>query len=70
MTLKEAKSIIGSSTKWSTKNMKQALAMHPWLNTPDDWQRLQAAYIVTRTPHAKRLPIPTTNEKDQDHDAS
>ena len=61
MTLDQAKTIIGRSPRYAVRNMKRALALHPWLNTPAEWQRLQAAYIVTRTPHAKRLAIPTTN---------
>jgi len=58
MTLEQAKKIIGNSPKWATRNMKRALEMHPWSNSPDEWQRLQAAYVVTRTPLAKRLDIP------------
>jgi len=61
MTLEQAKSIIGNQPLWTVRNMKHALETLTWYNTPDDWQRLQAAYIVTRTPHAKRLTIPTTN---------
>jgi len=58
MTLKQAKSIIGNQPKWAIRNMKRALQMYPWSNSPDEWQRLQAAYIITKTPLAKRLDIP------------
>jgi len=64
MTLEQAQFIIGRSPRYAVRNMKRALTMHPWLNTPADWQRLQAAYVVTKTPHAKRLTIPATNKKD------
>jgi hypothetical protein len=58
MTLNQAKKIIGNQPRWAIRNMKRALEMLTLLNTPDEWQRLQAAYIVTRTPLAKRLDIP------------
>jgi len=58
MTLEQAKKIIGNQPRWAIRNMKRALEMLTLLNTPAEWQRLEAAYIVTRTPLAKRLDIP------------
>lgn len=46
MTYEEAKKIVGNAPIWSVKNMVKALQMAQWLNTADDWQRLQAGKII------------------------
>jgi hypothetical protein len=51
----DAWKIVGNQPKWALRNMKQALESMTWLNTSDDWQRLEATYIVTKTPIAKRI---------------
>lgn len=48
MTLQEAKSIVGNQPVWALKNMVKALKMVPWLNTPEDEKRLQAAKLVIK----------------------
>lgn len=48
MTFEQAKKIIGNQPKWAIKNMVKALSMHPWLNTPEENQRMQAAKIVLK----------------------
>lgn len=35
-------------------NMATALSLHHWLNTPEDWQRLEAALIVLAHKGARR----------------
>jgi hypothetical protein len=54
-----AMQLVGRQPKWALRNMRQALEMLPTLNTPEDWQRLNATYTVLRTPHKKRLNVPT-----------
>ena len=48
MTLAEAKKIVGNQPTWAIKNMVKALSMCPWLNTPEEEQRLLAAKIVLK----------------------
>ena len=55
MTRIEAKTIVGNQPKWAIANMKRALMMAPWLNTREDWERLEAAYVLTSTPMIKRI---------------
>ena len=46
MNLEDAHKIVGNQPRWVIKNMITALQMHPWLNTPEDIQRLAAAELV------------------------
>jgi len=39
--------------------MRRALEMLTAQNTPEDWERLNACYVILKTPHKKRLNIPT-----------
>jgi hypothetical protein len=55
MTTKEAWAIIGNAPKWSIRNQVFALSLHPWLNTDDDRQQLQAAKICLRTQNPRYL---------------
>lgn len=55
MTLFEAKKLVGRQPKWALHNMRKALEILTWSNTPEDWQRLEACYVVMKIPHAKRL---------------
>jgi len=55
MTRIKAKTIIGNQPKWAIANMKRALMMAPWLNTREDWERLEAAYVLTSTPKIRRI---------------
>jgi hypothetical protein len=48
MTIEEAKKIVGNQPTWALKNMVKALNMMTWKNTPEDWQRLEAAKIVLK----------------------
>jgi hypothetical protein len=48
MNLIEAKKIVGNQPAWALKNMVKALNMMTWKNTPEDWQRLEAAKIVLK----------------------
>ena len=48
MNLIEAKKIVGNQPTWALKNMVKALNMMTWKNTPEDWQRLEAAKIVLK----------------------
>lgn len=55
MTRKEARAIIGNQPKWAVRNMRRALEMMTYRNTPDDWKRLEACYTLAGTPHSKRV---------------
>ena len=46
MTQEQAKKIIGNQPTWAIRNMVLALSLHPWLNTDQDVERLQAAKMV------------------------
>ena len=48
MTLQEAKELIGNQDTVSLRNMVKALNMLTALNTPEDWQRLEAAKVVLK----------------------
>jgi len=48
MTQAEAKKIIGNQPRWAIKNMVKALNIHPWLNTPEENERLAAGKIMLR----------------------
>jgi len=55
MTLSEANRAVGNQPIWAMRNMRKALEMLPWLNTESDWQRLEACYIIMKTPRNKRI---------------
>ena len=55
MFLSEAKQIIGNQPLWAVRNMRKALEMLTWNNTPEDWERLEACYVVLKTPHTQRI---------------
>jgi hypothetical protein len=56
MTAVEARKIIGTrQPTWAIRNMRKALELHPWRNTPGEWQRLEACYTLARTPTKKRV---------------
>ena len=55
MFLSEAKQIIGKQPKFAIRNMRRALEMLTRLNTPEEWERLEACYVVLKTPHNKRI---------------
>jgi hypothetical protein len=48
MTLEQARRIIGNQPTFAIRNMVMALKMHQWLNTKQDWERLEAAKIVLK----------------------
>lgn len=48
MTYAEAKKIVGNQPIYALKNMIKALQMMTFLNTPEDWKRLEAAKIVVK----------------------
>jgi hypothetical protein len=48
MTLQEAKELVGNQDTTSLRNMIKALNMLTALNTPEDWQRLEAAKVVLK----------------------
>lgn len=58
MTLDEAKAILRGQPHTCIVNMRRALEMMTWKNTPGDWQRLEACYVYLRVPKAKRITIP------------
>jgi hypothetical protein len=49
MTLEKAKRIVGNQATWALRNMVRALKMLPWLNTPEDEERLEAAKVVLKS---------------------
>jgi hypothetical protein len=53
VTIEEAKKIVGNQPTWALKNMVKALQMLPWMNTPEDEQRLIAAKVVLRERNKK-----------------
>ena len=59
MTKDEAKKILGNQAIHFIRNMRTALEMHPWLNSPEAWQRLEACYVFLNVPAHKRHQIPT-----------
>ena len=46
MTIDEAKRIVGNQPTFALRNMVRALNLLPYLNTPDDLRRLEAAKVV------------------------
>ena len=48
MNLKKAQELIGNQDTVSLRNMIKALNMLTALNTPEDWQRLEAAKVVLK----------------------
>ena len=48
MQLQKAKEIVGNQDTQSLKNMVKALNMLTALNTPEDWERLEAAKVVIK----------------------
>ena len=48
MNLQEAKELVGNQDTVSLRNMIKALNMMTWKNTPEDWQRLEAAKVVLK----------------------
>ena len=48
MTLREARSRVGSQPEWALRRMVKALGLLPWLNTSQDRLRLEAALTVLR----------------------
>ena len=48
MTYSEAKTIVGNQPTWALRNMVKALKMMPWMNTPEDNQRLEAAKVMIK----------------------
>ena len=55
MTRTQAEALLKGQSPEFRKNMHRALKMHPWLNTPEEWDRLEAGYTLANTPHAKRI---------------
>ena len=49
MTLEKAKRIVGNQGTWALRNMVMALNLLPRLNTPEDWERLEAAKVVLKS---------------------
>ena len=48
MNYAEAKKIVGNQPTYALKNMVKALQMLPYLNTAEEWKRLEAAQIVLK----------------------
>ena len=48
MQLQKAKEIVGNQDTQSLRNMVKALSMLTALNTPEDWERLEAAKVVIK----------------------
>ena len=48
MTLEHALQIVGRRPRWELLAMRKALAMHAWLNTPEENQRLAAVKVLLR----------------------
>lgn len=46
MTLDDARAIVGNRPRWELANICLALSLHPWLNTPDEAQRLRAVKLL------------------------
>lgn len=54
MTYQEARTIIGNQPLWAIRNMAKALAIHSWLNTPEEARRLEAARTILARDTLKR----------------
>ena len=54
MTIEEAHRLIGQQPGTCVRNMAIALTLLTWRNTPDDWQRLEAACVVLGRKAPKR----------------
>jgi len=48
LTPDQARAIVGTQPRWALRNMHRALQLHTWLNTPEEWVRLQACKMVLR----------------------
>lgn len=48
MTKEQARAIIGNRANWEIQAMRRALAMHQWLNTPEENKRLQACKVLLK----------------------
>ena len=46
MSIDQARAIVGNRAKWELQAMRKALSMHPWLNTAEENQRLQAVRVI------------------------
>ena len=55
MTIDQARAIVGNRAQWELQAMARALALHSWLNTPEERARLQAARIMIRASRSTRL---------------
>jgi len=53
MDLEKAKRIVGNQPTWALRNMVKALHLLPWLNTPADIERREAAEVVLRSRREK-----------------
>jgi hypothetical protein len=49
----DARRIVGSQPVQCIRNMRVALELMTWRNYPDDWQRLEACYVLLNVPRAK-----------------
>jgi len=49
MTIEEARKIVGRQPLFALKNMVKALKMCQWMNTEDDWKRLEAAQLILKS---------------------
>ena len=65
MTKTEALRIVGRQPEWALKNMAVALALIPYLNDADDWERLEAAVLVLggKAPQKARALIRARSER-------
>lgn len=61
MTRAEALKIVGrtNSTQPFLGFMRKALEIHSFSNTDEEWYRLEACYVLLRTPDSKRHQLPT-----------
>lgn len=48
MSKDQALQIVGNRARWELLAIKKALSMHPWLNTREEKQRLQAVTILLK----------------------
>lgn len=55
MTIEEAKELVGNQGTTSLRNMKRALELpiSQFLNTPEDWQRLEAVKVILKSRRAR-----------------
>tara|TARA_R110002110_G_scaffold158208_1_gene355426 strand:+ start:168 stop:329 length:162 start_codon:yes stop_codon:yes gene_type:complete len=49
MTLEQARQIVGNQPRWAVRNMVKALRMCQWLNTEEDWMRLEAGQLILKS---------------------